>query len=846
MTAAAGLPAARAAARIADAQGDQTACAHCGDSLEAGPVVVGQWGGVAGRYCCQGCAFIAEQLQIARTTQRDVAALQFEQAASTDADAAAAGFERARFAVHGMVCAACAQLIEARLRAMPGVARASVDFATRRAVIAFDPAMSHADRIRDAIASWGYATHRSAAQIQRAARVELARVLLAWLAMMQVMMLAFPAYVAAAGEIAPDIEQLLRIAQLMLTVPVVFFSAAPLVRAAANQWRARSVGMDVPIVLGLAAAFGASVWATAQAHGAVYFDSITMFVALVLGARWVQARALAQAHGVIDAAEQAATQTARRLRMPARASGDAGAASIAHDVVAARDLAPGDQVWVLAGEAFPADGLIAAGASSVSQAWLIGEARPVGVQPGSGVLAGSVNLEAPVTLEVTRAGDETSLAALRRLVDRAGETRPRVFETAHRVARAFLRAVLVIAAGTLLAWAWIDPAQALPNALAVLIASCPCALSLAAPTVFTAAQSALARSGVLVARTAALETLARIDTFAFDKTGTLTTNTPVLERVDRVREVGCDHAFEVAAALASASTHPFARALTDAAAAAGLEIPMPLATRVMAGQGVEATVRDRRYRLGRIDFALDLVAAEPGEAARLRSLVDRAGRPAAGLSLLADETGPIASFTFGESLREGAAEALRDLRALGVTALVVSGDRREAVRRVAASVGLAATAQVHAEMRPLDKRERIAALQAEGRCVAMCGDGINDAPVLAQADVSFALGTELGGAALAQTRADFIVLGADLRQVAAAVAVARRATRLVRQNFAWALAYNVSVLPLAALGWLSPVVAAIGMAASSLIVVGNALRMLRGGRIEERGSRIESTSHHGA
>lgn len=799
-------------------------CAHCGDLLDAGPVVVRSLGGIAQEFCCQGCAFIAEQLLIARSTQRDVVALQGD--SNPSPAQAAASVERVSFTVHGMVCAACALLIEARLRATDGVARASVDFATRRAAIAFDPARTGADRLRAALASLGYETDRSAAGIRRAAHVELARVLLAWLVMMQVMMLAFPAYVAAPGEIAADIEQLLRIAQLVLAAPVMFFCALPLARAAVNQCRARAPGMDVPIVLGLAAAFGASLWATVQASGDVYFDSITMFVALVLGIRWVQARALARAHRVIEVAEQSETLTARRLRLPVAGSDAAGAASIAHDRVVASDLVPGDQVWVHAGEAFPADGLIAAGASSVSQAWLIGESRPLGVVPGSGVLAGSVNLEAPVTLEVTRAGESTSLAALRRLVERAGESRPRMVETANRVARIFLQAVLVLAAGTLLAWSWIDPAQALPNALAVLIATCPCALSLAAPTVLTAAQSVLARGGVLVARAAAMETLARIDSFAFDKTGTLTTNEPTLARVILLRDLPRDRALEIAAALAGASGHPFARALADAVSVAGLDAPMPLASRVTAGEGVEATVWDRPYRLGRLDFALGLCGTL-GRATQLQSLAGRAGRPASGLALLADEAGPIALFTFGESLRDGAAQAMHALGALGVTPLVLSGDRREAVRRVAVRAGVAA-AQVHAEMRPNDKCQHIAALQAAGRCVAMCGDGINDAPVLARADVSFALGAELGGAALAQMNADFIVLGADLRQVAAAVATARRALRLMRQNFGWSLAYNLAVLPLAAIGWLSPALATIGMAASSLIVIGNALRVLHG------------------
>lgn len=762
-----------------------TVCSHCGDVCGQHFRVERQVGGARMHYCCQGCAFVAEELRRVRSGAAD-----FSSAPSKEIHAA----QRCTFPVHGMVCAACALLIEARLRVLPGVASAQLDFGAQRARVNFDAQQISEAQLRAAVEKLGYATDQDAQRERRAARLELARVLLAWLCMMQVMMLAIAVYVAG-GDMAPDIEQLLRIAQLVLTIPVMLFSAVPLLRAAVHQLRARAVGMDVPIALGLVVAYAVGVWNTVQAQGAVYFDTVTMFVALVLASRWVQARALRRSQALVAAAEHAVVQPALRLRP----------GSSVHDSVPAAALRPGDRLWVRAGDAFAADGLVREGASAVSQAWLMGEARPQVVSPGSAVLAGAINLEAPVVLEVTRAGEATTLAALRRLMERADEARPRVMELAQRVAQHFLWVVLVLSAATALVWSAIDPTQALAHTLAVLIATCPCALSLAAPTVWSAAQARLARCGVLLTRMAALETLARVDTFAFDKTGTLTTHTP--QWVDTVRYREHADALSVASTLARASNHPYALVLAAGESASLLAQNV----RVTAGQGIEGNVGGRGYRLGRAEFAW------------ARGALDEPMR-AGGVLLLSDDEGPIALFRFGETLRAGAARALEDLHQLGLRTELLSGDRAPAVQRVAQALTADA---VHAQLRPQDKREHLERLQRAGHCVAMMGDGMNDAPVLAQADVSFAIGSELGGAALAQTRADFIVLNADLCAVSATVRVAQHALQRVRQNFLWALVYNLGVLPLAAIGWLTPALAAVGMAASSLLVVGNALRRPR-------------------
>jgi Cu2+-exporting ATPase len=815
-------PALRKAKVSVDSEGSpaEARCDHCGDPLAGLKVERRKLGPTLQSYCCLGCAFIAEQLYLAQAGSRDRAALDHAMAEALPRPVPAeAQLARAQIPVHGMVCAACALLIEHKVKRVAGVANAQVDFAGRRAYVAFDAAQTDAQKIAQAIRKAGYAAGDAAPGL-RARRVELLRVLLAWLMMMQVMMLAVPAYVTRAGDIPADIEQLLRIAQLVLTLPVLIFSAAPIFRAALSQVRAGAssvIGMDLPITLGLGAAFTASAWATVTAHGPVYFDSVTMFVALVLGARWLQGRGLARAYEFIDAAHRHSQLTAQRLR--------AWPGSQVTDTVPATSLAVDDLVLVTAGETVPADGVVAGGASAVSQAWLTGESTPIEKSEGMPLLAGSLNLEQPLVVRVTRVGEATSLAALRRLVDAAGRERPRVVETANRVALVFLWAVLVIAAMTVVGWWLVDPAQALPNAIAVLVATCPCALSLAAPAALAATQSSLARHGVLTARAAALEQLAKVDTFACDKTGTLTAAEPKLAQLVPLRSGDAMKLLALAASLESLSSHPFARAIARAARDAGVTPPALSEGRAQASAGVEAVIEGRRLRLGKADYALGLVDADPVPvAARLLKRMERDKLASDSVIVLGDRDGPLALFSFGEALRSDAARLVQDLKRDRIDVLLVSGDRRAPVERVARELAIGT---VYAHQTPESKRELVRELQKSGRTVAMLGDGMNDAPVIAQADVSIALAE---GNALAQARADLIVLSSRLADVAHAFGAARRGMAIVRENLAWAFAYNVAVIPLAALGYITPALAAVGMAASSLLVVGNALRAARARR----------------
>jgi Cu2+-exporting ATPase len=795
---------AKVAAGPDDAGTAEGACAHCGDALAGLKVVRREVHGAPRLYCCHGCAFIAEQLELAEHASADLAHL------AADPVGPAAAEARATLPVQGMVCAACGLLVEHRLRRVAGVAVAHVDFGAARALVAYDPRRVTRAALEAAVRAAGYRTETSVAAERRGRRVELLRVLIAWLAMMQVMMLAVPAYLAAPGEIPADIEQLLRIAQLVLSLPVVLFSAQPLLRAAWSQVRMGTVGMDVPVVFGIGTAFAASAWATLRADGHVYFDSVTMFVALVLGSRWLQAKGLALAHEQVEALRDRQSALAQRLL--------AFPSSLATTLVAAAKLAPGDKVLVPPGESVPADGVVLDGSSSVSQAWLTGESTPLDRAPGEAVLAGSINLAQPLVVEVTRSGEATSLAALRRLVDDAARSRPRIVETANRLAGAFLWVVIAVTLATAAGWAYLDPQQALPNAIAVLVATCPCALSLAAPAALAAVQSALAGRGVLITRMAAIESLARVEVLACDKTGTLTSGEPALLKVLMLRGADSARWLAVAAALEGLSAHPYARAIVRTARERGLPA-LPLHEgRVEASAGVEGRIGGRLWRLGKLEFALPAPGAGR---TRVSEALAQAGAGAASYVVLADESGPAAMFVFGEVLRPGAEALVDAMRAAGVQTLLVSGDRREPVQTVGQRLGMD---RVYAHQTPDSKRALVRDEQALGRRVAMLGDGMNDAPVIAQADASLALAS---GSTLAQARADFLVMNSRLEDVAAAHAGARRGMRIVRQNLAWALVYNLGVIPAAALGYVSPAVAAVGMAASSLLVVGNALRARR-------------------
>ena len=800
----------------------QAACFHCGEPNPPGRTWQAAIDGAERVFCCAGCRGVAQTLRAAGldafytrrsvTSERPVEAR--DEWAAYDAIAETTGVLRPgpdgeceiSLLVEGIRCAACVWLNESYLRRQSGVTEVSINFATRRARVRWDGRKSKLSDLLRSVAAIGYRAYpydprRREALARAESRRLLTRTAIAVLMMMQVMMFSVPAYISDDG-IAPEHQALLDWASLVLTLPVLLFCAAPFFKGALRDLRLRRLGMDIPIALGIGGAFVASAWATWSRSGAVYYDSVTMFVALLLVARYLEQYGRHKAGDTIEAIARELPQTADRLpRYPD--------ASIVETVVASA-LASGDVVRVPAGAAFPADGCVLDGRSSVEEAVLTGESRPVARSAGDRVLAGSVNRESPLLVRVTAAGDATQLAGVVRLVDRAASQRPRIARLTDRVAGAFVCALLVIAAAVALTWLALDPSRAVAVTFAVLVVSCPCALSLATPAALAAGAGALARRQIVALRPDALETLARVTHVVLDKTGTLTLGALRLNDVIAFGVRDRQALVALASALEQGSSHPIAAAFTDAAP------PLAGVHDILAvpGCGVEGVCDGVRHRLGRPAWVGALHGhALPAGAAELP--------PDMIVTALADERGWLAFFVLGDELKPGARALVEALKRLHLDVSLLSGDREETVQHVAAATGIASA---RGGAGPEDKRAAIARLQTAGAIVAMVGDGINDAPSLAQADVSISLA---GAAPLTQWTADIVVLGTDIGRVGDAIAGASRTFSVIRQNLAWAFVYNVVAIPLAAAGLLTPLLAALGMSLSSLLVVANALRLTR-------------------
>ena len=802
-------------------------CFHCGlpiaPELRSEARISGAWRS----FCCAGCAAVAcaivgqgladyyrlRSSAAGRPATPPDAFTEYDDEAFQQSFARSApdGMREATLLLEGIRCSACAWLNEQAMTRLPGVESVAVNYATRRALVRWAPQRIQLSEILGAVARIGYRAspyqpHHADAIHASERRAALWRLFVAGFGMMQVMMYAVPAYLAADGTMPPDIAQLMRWASLVLTLPVVGYSAQGFFTGAWRDLRLRRFGIDVPVALGIAVAFGASAWATFRGAGEVWFDSVTMFVFLLLAGRYLELEARRKAADALAHLMRLAPAFAERLRV--------FPASLECDRVSAAALRPKDFVLVRPGAAVPADGVVVQGESEVDEALLTGESRPRMKSKGSALVGGSINVIQPLVMQVERVGPDTVLAAITRLVERAiGEKQP-LAELADRYAHQFVLLVLLLAAATGIVWALIDPDRALWVAVSVLIVTCPCALSLATPVSLTVATGELARRGFIVARGHTIEALARATDIVFDKTGTLTCGEPRITAMKALGSRSTDACVAIAIAVERASEHPIARAFVDLAGTSGTR-PLPVvAVANHPGRGVEAFLDGERLRVGNRAFCAELAGSEPTEAEL----------PATGsvVYLAANETW-LARFEFGDTLRPGAYELVRTLAEIGKRVHLLSGDNAAAAESIATTVGIR---HVRAEADPAAKQSYVRSLQREGALVAMVGDGVNDAPVLALADVSIAMGQ---GAELAQIQSDAVLLSSDLEQLAEAVRIAQRTLRVIQQNLGWALAYNLIAIPAAATGLVTPWMAGVGMSGSSLAVILNALR-LRGRR----------------
>ncbi|WP_336959401.1 heavy metal translocating P-type ATPase [Sphingobium aquiterrae] len=712
--------------------------------------------------------------------------------ASAPANRPAAALAHSEFAVPGLHCAGCIAKLEKGLAGVPGIASARVNFSARRVSIDHDPAMIVPD-LKSAIAGIGFEAELLADPGIDAGIAENRKLLralaVAGFAAMNIMLLSVAIWSGAAGAT----RELFHWLSALIALPTVAYAGQTFFRSAFAALRQGRTNMDVPISIGVLLATGMSLYETVTGGHHAWFDGAVMLLFFLLAGRWMDGAMRSKAR---DGVAALLKQTAPGAWVVEAGLIEAGLIETGHRRwVEARGLCPGMEMQVAAGERFAADGTILTGDSSIDLSFLTGESLPQRVAPGATVHAGALNIDAPLTVRVTAAGRDTLIADIARMMEEAGQGKSRYVRIADRAARLYAPAVHTLAALGFVGWmiAGAGVHQSLLIATAVLLITCPCALGLAVPAAQVVACGALMRRGVLVKDGSALERFAETSTIVFDKTGTLTLGRPEPDNLD----VLCEQDAAIVLALAQASRHPLSAALTRTLQARGVR-PAPIKDIVeKPGSGVEACWNRSWVRLGRPAGTV----AWPGLCAEF-----------------AHEGSTPLLLTFEDTLRADAPEAVAQLKAMGIKAMIASGDRPEALLPVAQATRLLATGNMH----PQDKLALIERLSSGGETVLMVGDGLNDGPALAAGHASMAPSS---ASDVSQLAADAVFLGDSLSPVPAAIRAARRTLRVVRQNFALAIGYNVLAVPLALGGLVTPLVAALAMSGSSLIVVANALRL---------------------
>ena len=811
---------------MASEKGQAKLCFHCGLPVPAGLEITVEIDRQPQPMCCRGCQAVAQAIVDGgmenyyryRTeksaTAKDLVPETLRQMEVYDREEVQKSFVRhsdehireASLILEGIDCAACVWLNEQHIKALPGVMEAQVNYSTHRARVIWDDRQLKLSDILKSITEIGYIAHpydpsQHQQMLEKQRKDYLKRLGLAGALGMQVMMFSIAMYTGSWWGMEQQYRTFLQWVSLLLTLPVFLYSGWPFYRAAWRDLRHKRAGMDVPISLGIIIAFAGSLF-TMMGHGEhVYFDSVVMFIFFLLTARYLELVARKKASEHTEALIQSQATTAIR-ELPDNRT----------EVVAAQELEPGDVVQVKPGETIPSDGEVIDGSSSIDESLLTGEGHPCRKQVGDKVIGGSINIESPIRLCVTKSGQETVLSTILSLVERAQSEKPAIARLADRVASRFVVAILLLAAVVATYWYINDPSQWLPITIAVLVVTCPCALSLATPAAITAATGALIRDGLLCSRGYALETLAKVSHFVFDKTGTLTDGQLVIKQTMCLNnELDEGEYLLQAASLESRSEHPVAQAFM----ALNSEDLQPVDEIIStAGAGISGRVGVKRLFLGNAGY-IKKQTGQTLSAEQQNSLEDGTR------VLLADGSQLLAVFVLQDSLREQAGKLINSLQQAKVQTLLYSGDDETAVSVVAKQLGIS---NYQAGMLPDDKLQQLRELQKQGATVAMLGDGVNDAPVLAGADVSIAMGE---GARYAAAAADMVLFRNDLNTLYQGMTVARKMMRIIRQNLSWALAYNIAALPLAAMGLIQPWMAALGMSASSLIVVANAMRLTK-------------------
>ncbi|SCX70645.1 cation-translocating P-type ATPase [Variovorax sp. EL159] len=727
--------------------------------------------------------------------------------------------------VGGMTCASCVMRVERALKNVPGVQDVSVNLATESARVVTTDSGDMDVRLRRAVRAAGYEPRAASSAADDAAALS------PWHGFGPVavgLALSIPLMAPMLGDLFGQDWMLPPWVQLLLATPVQFWLGARFYRAGWHAAKARTGNMDLLVALGTSAAFGLSLWlwwraATGEhaGHGVVphlYFEASAVVITLVLLGKWLEARAKRQATSAIRALQKLRPEVAHLI----------GARGKESDVPLA-EVMVGDRLAVRPGERVPADARVIEGQSEVDESMLTGEPLPVAKGPGDALTGGAVNGDGRMVIEVSAVGSESVLARIIRLVEDAQAAKAPIQRLVDKVAAVFVPVVLVIALVTLVGWliAGAGIETALIHAVAVLVIACPCALGLATPVAVMAGTGVAAKHGILIKDARALEIAHRVDTVAFDKTGTLTLGRPVLTAL--VPAAGSDatedQLLAITASLQSGSEHPLAKAVLNAAAERGVQAPPLGAMQSMPGRGVRGEVNGATWAIASLRWCRELDAMP--EAADVDGLQAQGATVSALLRFDAAGTAYVqALLAFADEPKPQAAEAIRTLRARGLRVVMISGDNLRAAQAMAARLGIAPE-DVRADVLPADKAAQVAALRKNGHVVAMVGDGANDAPALAAADVGIAMAPSGGGTDVAMEAAGITLMRGDLALVAQAFELSGRTVAKIRQNLFWAFAYNVAGIPLAAFGLLSPVVAGAAMALSSVSVMANALLLRR-------------------
>lgn len=793
-------------------------CYHCGLAIAGSPQIFSLIEQQQQPMCCVACKAVCEairqhgfanyyQYRSAPGQRPDTETIDYQQ---YDKPALQASFttrldssyQRSTIIIEGIHCAACVWLLEHSLASIDGVIRATVNFSDHTASIDWDNTITRLSTLFLAIHDIGYLPHPySPDQRQRLYQREhnqaLRRLGVAGIGMMQVGMFAIALYAGDFQSISDQYKQLLRVFSLLVASAVLLYCGRVFFQGALRSLKNRSLNMDVPVAIALSGAYIGSVWGTWYPAYEVYFDSIVMFIFFLLLARYLEMRSR---NRVLPGSQQRLLpQTCKRLQGEHRPR--------SFELLPLEDIQPGDQILVQAGETLPADGRVLEGSSSVDESAFTGEFLPVGKQAGDAVMAGTINGDGSLVVEVRAIGHQSSLSVVQALLSRAQSEKPRIAQLADRTAQYFIAVVLFATLLTGLYWSFTNAAIAFPVMLAMLVVSCPCALSLATPTALTLSNHVMRNAGLLASKSHVLEQASRIEHVIFDKTGTLTRGELSITRTECFTGTDATGCKAIAAALEGVSQHPIAKAFCQQQANT-----LASNTEIITGSGIEGELDAVRYRIGSLNFCQQFCAQSAPVAAN------------SGQQLtvwLCHEQQWLACFSLHDEIRASAAEMVRTFLDSGYQVSILSGDSSAAVDTVAAQLGIS---EFSKGLSPAQKLAAIGELKSRGQQVMMVGDGINDMPVLAAATISVAMNN---ASDLTRVQADALLLSDSLQPLSLLMSQSAKTRRIIRENISWALSYNAIALPLAACGFIPPYLAAVGMSASSLLVILNTLRLSR-------------------